>query len=419
MSRQTYMALVACASMAFPFSSTFAENEIDLSQIQQELDQLKEKVVELESNTSTTTQSKSNNTFNPSISLILSGRAAYFTEDPENYSLTGFELDEEAGSGEQGFSLGESELTISSNIDNLFFGQMTFALTPENEAELEEAFVETQALPAGFTARMGRMKSGIGYLNRQHSHVWDFADAPLVYRAMFGDQYADDGIRLTWLAPRDFFLEFGTEAFRGESNPAAGATNKGTGTYTAYVHVGADVGISHSWQAGLSHLSSKAVERDLDGDLVSMIFSGENTINIADFVWKWAPNGNPADRNFKLQMEYLWGNETGTYDPEGDINVDRDGWYAQSIYQFKRGWKAGLRYGEVSSDDTGAAFNGTALDTSANEKARRGSVSLDFSNSEFSRIRLQVNRDESSAEKYNAIILQYVMALGAHGGHQF
>ena len=41
-------------------------------------------------------------------------------------------------------------------------------------------------------------------------------------------------------------------------------------------------------------------------------FSGNSDLLIADFVWKWAPDGNPRQRNFKFQTEYLWRRESGT-----------------------------------------------------------------------------------------------------------
>jgi hypothetical protein len=44
---------------------------------------------------------------------------------------------------------------------------------------------------------------------------------------------------------------------------------------------------------------------------------------------------------------------------------------------------------------------------------------VDFSNSEFSRIRLQFNRDQSGPTAYNEVFLQYIVAMGAHPAHTF
>jgi hypothetical protein len=50
----------------------------------------------------------------------------------------------------------------------------------------------------------------------------------------------------------------------------------------------------------------------------------------------------------------------------------------------------------------------------------RISAMVDFSNSEFSRLRFQINKDESRLDqKDTQWYLQYVMSLGAHGAHSF
>ena len=180
--------------------------------------------------------------FNPAISLILDGRYSRFSEKPDTYAIPGFALGEETGPGEEGLSLGESELVISANVDDKFSGSLTAALTPENEVEVEEAFIETLALGGGFTAKAGRFFSHIGYLNPVHGHAWDFADQPLVYRALLANQFGDDGIQLRWVAPLDLFVEVGAELFRGDGFPAAGAANDGRGAQGLFLHVGGDVG---------------------------------------------------------------------------------------------------------------------------------------------------------------------------------
>ncbi len=355
------------------------------------------------------------NAFNPAVSAILTGTYGQFSQDPDNYAIPGFALGEETGPGERGFSLGESEVTISANVDDKFYGSLTAALAPDGGVDVEEAYFQTTALPQGFTLKAGRFFSGIGYLNDQHAHVWDFVDAPLAYRAMLGNQYGDDGVQLRWLAPTDLFLEFGTEWLRGDAFPAGGAADNGRGTATAFAHVGGDVGDSHSWRFGLSQLRADAAGRET-GDTPD-IFDGDSHVNIADFVWKWAPHGNAKSTNFKFQAEYLQGDVDGVFDGL-DYNADQTGWYTQAIYQFMPRWRAGVRYDRLSVDDPGPAFAGTVLDT-LGHTPQRTSLMLDFSNSEFSRLRLQYNRDESQPVTDDQLFLQYIMSIGAHGAHQY
>jgi hypothetical protein len=47
-------------------------------------------------------------------------------------------------------------------------------------------------------------------------------------------------------------------------------------------------------------------------------------------------------------------------------------------------------------------------------------VMLDWTNSEFSRLRLQYNEEKLAAgQEDEQVILQYVMSIGAHGAHKY
>jgi hypothetical protein len=77
-----------------------------------------------------------------------------------------------------------------------------------------------------------------------------------------------------------------------------------------------------------------------------------------------------------------------------------------------------MRYAWIDTDDPGSAFAGTSLDTQG-VSPEIYTAMLDWSNSEFSRFRLQYSRDESDVNSVDRFYLQYIMSLGAHGGHQF
>lgn len=364
--------------------------------------------------------------FNPDLSLILAGQYAHLSNDPNGYAIPGFMLGAEAGPGERGLTLAESELILSANADDRFYGQLTAAVTPDNELELEEAFVQTLALPAGFTLRAGRFYSGIGYLNAQHPHAWDFADTALPYRAMLAGQYGDDGVRLSWVAPTALFLELGGEWLRGTRFPAGGAARDGGGVASAFARLGGDLGVSHAWRFGVSALRAETRER-LAGDIEHApdAFSGDSRMAIADLVWKWAPHGNPTQTHFKFQTEYLWRVEDGefTADVNGaaladDFESRQSGWYAQAVWQFVPRWRAGVRYDQLRSHEIEAGANAARFDTGG-WIPRRASAMLDWSHSEFSRVRVQWTRDRSQPDSGSEVRLQYIMSLGAHGAHAF
>lgn len=386
--------------------------------------------------------------FNPAISLILNGTYASYSRDPAEFAISGFALSPEAGFTPEGLSVDESELALSANVDDKFYGFSSIALAQDagqTSVELEEAWFETLTLPEGLTVKAGRFLSEIGYLNPIHAHAWDFADAPLAYTAMLNGSYSDSGIQLRWLAPTILYLQVGGELMRGDSYPASGAADSsGTGAYSVFAHIGGDIGSSHSWRAGLSFLSADANSRAISGTLLpapgyagdatsaldpaaGSTFTGKSDLMIGDFVWKWARNGNPRDRNFVVQGEFLHRREHGTLAltgpatgilPDGHFRATQDGWYLQGVYLFRPRWRVGARYDRLhAGNDVQWALLPGALATGHDPS--RETVMVDFSNSEFSRLRLQLSRDRSRPETDRQLYLQYIMSMGAHGAHRF
>ncbi len=370
------------------------------------------------------------NAFNPSISLILSGLYAHTSRDPANYRLTGFALAQgaEAGIGSRGFSLAESELALAANIDPYLAGNINLSIGGDGSISAEEAYITTTTLPDGLVLKAGRFFSGVGYLNSQHSHTWDFVDNPLAYQAMLGTQYADDGLQLHWLAPTDQYMEFGLELGRGRSFPGNDSSRNAAGMSALTFHTGGDVGESNSWRAGLSVLQASArgqalADVDREGNAVVDNFTGRSRVWVADGVWKWAPNGNATRTYFKLQGEYLQSRRSG------DLAVDdgafapvhsiQSGGYVQGVWQFEPQWRVGVRTERLDPGHADYSLNGASLAAST-YRPTKNSLMLDFNPSEFSRIRLQLAQDKSrQGFTDNQVLLQYQTSLGAHGAHAY
>jgi len=372
--------------------------------------------------------------FNPAISAVLQGRYANLSQDPEKFAISGFAPGGDIGPGRRGFSLGESELAISANVDHLFAGNLIVSLTPENTVSVEEAYGVYTAAPYGLVPKFGRFFSGLGYMNEQHQHAWDFIDAPLAYQAFLGGQYGNDGLQVKWIAPTDLFLELGAEVGNGDSFPGSERNKNGVGSGVIYAHAGGDIGASHSWRAGLSYLQTRAQDRDysqvdLAGNNAQVGFNGTSHVAIADFVWKYAPNGNAQNTNFKLQGEYFWRRESGdlTYDVDGALGLTntsaytsrQSGWYLQGVYQFMPYWRVGARYDRLDPGHVDYGANAAYLDSPAFHPERY-TLMVDYTPSEFSRIRLQYGQSKTlTGLTDNQLFLQYILTLGAHGAHRF
>jgi hypothetical protein len=271
----------------------------------------------------------------------------------------------------------------------------------------------------------------VGYLNPQHAHTWDFVDNPLAYQALLGTQYGDDGVQMSWLAPTDQYLELGAELGRGRGYPGGDNGRNGAGMTALTLHTGGDLGDSHNWRAGASVLNAKAGELQLPGtsvagDEVTNAFSGNTRVVMIDGVWKWAPGGNATRTSFKLQGEYLRATRTGSlvYDvalanSSAPFRVVQSGWYLQGVYQFVPRWRVGLRTERLDPGTPHFGANAGLLGAD-NHTPRKNALMVDFSPSEFSRVRLQLARDQSRpGTPDNQIFLQYQMSLGAHGAHGY
>ena len=374
------------------------------------------------------------NTFNPAVSLILGGTYTNLSQDPNQFRLQGFMPGGEIGPGARSFNLGESELTLAASIDPRFNGRLTFALAPDNSVGVEEAYFATSGLSNGLNVRAGRFLSGLGYLNGQHAHTWDFVDAPLAYQAFLGGQYKSDGVQARWLAPTERFLEVGVELGNGAAFPGNERNKNGVGASAVFAHLGDDIGESASWRTGVSYLRTGAHERAYDDvnsldQSVMNAFSGKSHTWVVDGIFKWAPNGNATQRNLKLQGEYFQRKESGTLASAGDSGSfmsRQSGWYAQGVYQFMPAWRVGVRHDRLHSGTPviGLVSNGTLAANDfqrlASYQPQRNTLMMDYSPSEFSRFRLQFARDKSRPEASDAqIYLQYIMSLGAHGAHAF
>jgi hypothetical protein len=353
------------------------------------------------------------NAFNPAISIILNASASAHSLDPDAYHRSGFPLVGEGRPSARGISLGESEISFAANIDDKFYGQLSLAIGSEgNDTELgvEEAFIDTTALPGGLTVRAGRFFSNIGYLNSHHAHTDKFFDRPLPYQAFLGNQYGDDGVQLRWVAPTSTFVELGGEVFRGDRY-AGGEGRNGVGAGTLFAHFGGDIGSESSWLAGVSALRARS-EGGEDG------FSGEHRLYIADATWKWAPEGNFKDGGITLRGEYFREHRDGDYANAEDPSLDqpwkgsRSGAYVEGVWRINRRWETGARYDWLDAASTGPY--------AADFDPRRGSIALSWLNSEFSLFRLQYSHDQpNAADDDNSLTLQYQVSMGAHGAHKF
>jgi hypothetical protein len=346
-----------------------------------------------------------------------------------------------------GFTVQNVELALSGAVDPYFRGDvfLVAGLDADGETfiELEEAYATTTSLPAGLQVRAGHFLTEFGRINPTHPHAWAFVDQPVVATRMFGgDGMRAPGARLSWLAPTALPLEV-----LGAVQNAGGATMASfLGSAEAHDHGagtpddegGTLPGGYHAEYGGgggfrdLVYSGRIAASADLAPTTVALLGgsvaagpngSGESArtrILGADLTVKW--RAEDADGGFPFlawQTEAMHRRfhadailEPGEFLPHATL-LDRGG-YSQVEWGFRRGWTLGVR--AERADGSGAGNDADPM----RDRRTRSAAALTWHPSEFSRIRLQVNRDDGeSLGTATSVWLQFEFTLGAHGAHKF
>ncbi|ADH87300.1 hypothetical protein [Desulfurivibrio alkaliphilus] len=391
------------------------------------------------------------------VSLILDG--IYFNELKQgNHSPAGFggdhhhhdNGDNHSHGLAEGFNLGHSELAFEASLGDLLDGMLMLGFD-SNHIEVEEAYLKTRSLPAGFQLKVGKFLSGIGYINSRHSHDWDFVDRPLVNEYLFGDHGLQEiGIQTTWLAPRDSYTLVGVELLQGENPEVANyigeqealdGTNRilkdrsGPRLLTAFTKWAPDLGHDHALQLGASAGYSFSYQYTSEHSTRHEDWDGKAWFAGLDAVYKYETGRSHGHGNLTLQAEYFYREidvdrrdvnfAADSHGPVGHIrNVSsfknkQDGLYAQGVYGFAPRWEAGLRAEALGLTNELGRGDGTNHDTSY-----RYSGQVTFRPTEPVFLRAQLNHndfagDDGRSDKGWEFMLQVNVALGAHGAHTF
>jgi len=339
----------------------------------------------------------------------------------------------------RGFTLQQLEVSMVGNVDPYFRGEVhvLFFLDPtegETEVELEEAFLQTLALPGDLQIEAGHFFTEFGRHNPQHPHQWQFVDQPVVLGRFFGpDGQRAPGFRVSWLAPTDFFLEvhLGMQNAEGETMPSflgneeVGEERAVAGRpfverpvqslaeFVYLVRVETSFDLTEDWTAvfGASGLfGPNATGPD-----------GRTIIYGIDVYLKWRPAA--ADQGWPFltfQAEFLGRSyRADAFDDGVDVfareTFDDQGLYAQVIFGWRRPWSTGFRVGYGSGE--GIEANGDPL----RDDRLRLSWLLAYHPSEYSRLRLQVNYDDADFLPDDEVSVWIVIeiGLGAHPAHTY
>ena len=317
----------------------------------------------------------------------------------------------------KGFTLESAELFIFAPVDPYLNLYANIPVT-ESGTELEEAYFVTSSLPGGLQVKGGKFKSGFGRINAQHPHAWDFVDIPLNYRAMIGQEgWADTGVQLTYLPSLPVYTQFGMEVLQGKNDLLFNPDGTTPYAFTAFVKCSLDFGENSTLLFGPSFATGKArITTVADGTF----FSGDTDLYGFELVYKWKPS---RTKSVVFQSEYLYRRQNGDLTDFSSSTTNplkriQDGLYVQALYQWER-WRFGVRYDVLDLFKKEYLLAGDQQNFG--NRAWRATGALEFNPSEFSRFRLQYNRDDSAGNGQinNELFFQVLLGIGAHAAHSF
>jgi hypothetical protein len=296
----------------------------------------------------------------------------------------------------------ESEIGMQAIIDPYARGDF-FMSFGEEGVNVEEGYITFTALPAGFVAKVGKMRSAFGKVNMMHNHVLPWVDRPLVTTNLVGgeDGIDDAGFSVERIlpAPKGIFLEATGQVFRGDSADVFTAVNRSDVSTVAHLRGYKDLTESTNLDLGLSYARGHNDAMPLNGaagDFVTQLYGADATL-------RWKPLRRSIYHSFVGRGEFIWSQRQ-----QFPVEQRAFGFYTSADYQFGRRWFGGGRfdYSDRSRFD--------------NLTDKGAAATLTYWPSEFSQLRGEY-RFTHYAENRDSheFLMQLIFSLGAHGAHPF
>ena len=294
----------------------------------------------------------------------------------------------------------ESEIGLQAIIDPYARGDF-FISFGEEGVNLEEGYITFTALPGGFVAKVGKMRSVFGKVNTLHNHVLPWVDRPLVTTNLVGgeDGIDDAGFSLERIlpAPKGIFLDVTGQVFRGDSADVFQAQQRSDVSTVEHLRAYRDLNESTNLDIGVSyargHNNGNLI---VPGDFITQLYGVDATV-------RWKPLRRSIYHSFVGRSEFIWSQRQQFPREQKSF-----GGYASGDYQFGRRWFAGGRF-----DWSDRSQFDNLMDKGA-------AATVTYWPSEFSQLRGEYRFTRYAENKdSNELLMQLIFSLGAHGAHPF
>ena len=298
-------------------------------------------------------------------------------------------------------SLRESELGLQAIVDPYARADFFISIGSDS-AGVEEGYLTFPALPGGFLAKVGRMRTNFGKLNPLHSHVLPWIDRPLIVNNLMGGEpgesdagIKDEGLAISRIlpAPPGIFLEGSAEIYQGNSGTLFQASSRSDVSGFYRLRGYRDLNESTNLEIGGSYARG---HNDAGAGMITKLAGLDATL-------RWKPLRRAIYHSFVGRTEFVWSRRE-----EPSLTQHAFGFYASGDYQLARRWF------------TGARFDRAERARAASLHDNSQSLVLTYWPSEFSQIRGQFRRTRyAEGSTANELLFQFQFSIGAHGAHPF
>ncbi len=339
---------------------------------------------------------------NPNISYILDFAAAYFTEQDSRQMGAHDPSD-------IGFNLQQLELHIDSRVDPYFEFQANIVMA-QFGLEIEEVYARTLAMPYGLQMKIGQFLLPFGRFNPTHPHAWNFLNQPLFLGKFMGPESARGmGVETSWLAPLPWFVELSVGVTQSEGDCCARSFFNGTKEpidgfedFILFSRLAQFFDLGREW--GLLLGASHIIGENKSG------LGNRSQLIGGDLFLRYRKMDSP--NRFAVQLQLEWAQRSRQV--PGDVLHD-DGGLAELVIQWSPAWAQGFRWELVDG------IGDDPLNPEWTSARQRLSTQVTWYPSHFSRLRLQLGRDDADwlPEDIWSVMLGLEVLVGAHGAHSY
>jgi hypothetical protein len=314
--------------------------------------------------------------------------------------------------GASNFAFRAAELNVESPIDPFLKGWFIL-VGSRAEVAVEEAALQTTALPYNLTVTGGRLFASFGRLAHFHDHELPVTERPRSLDAFIGGETQADGVEVSYLFPTPFYLTATGGVFNKIGADNARADNAVSRQMYNFTYLGrlaayADLGDDHSLELGVSEAWTP--KRFVNETAVPGISTRKNTwrsLAGADLTYRYQPSSPGLVKNAVWGTEVMQNNER-RFDAATSLPTDRVRSYAGFSYvQVKLGsrWRPGVMVDLTEDLDRARALT------------RTYTAFLSYDATEFQRLRLSYARasdNRPTGRGSDTVALQWTGVLGKH-----